>query len=115
VELSVSKLGQFQLVEVYKQNTGAAEQSPGQTTTEAPNAVKTQRTASIHGATVGMAINQACANLTARGEDLDPKKVYVIASALVKVAQHMESGNLHEPKGEGALPAPEKQDDGNPY
>lgn len=57
---------------------------------------------SIHPATVGMCINQACANLTEQGFELDPKKVYVIASKLVKVALYMEAGNL------AGDPAPEK-------
>lgn len=100
-ELSVGKDGQFQIVEVYaQQNPNVAVVPPG-----APNAVKSDSSQccgasskTIHGATVGAAINNACANLTARGEDLDPKKVYVIASELVKVALHMESGNLYAPK-----------------
>ncbi len=99
LELSVSKSGAFQLIEVYRANTGTTAPAPAQAGVPLaePAGVPT-RQASIHGATVGAAINNACANLTARGEDLDPKKVYIIASALVKVALHMESGKLHEPK-----------------
>lgn len=50
-----------------------------------------------HGATVGMAINCACANLTARGEMLEPHEVACIASDLLRVAAWLEAGNL-EPK-----------------
>jgi len=47
-----------------------------------------------HGATVGMAINCACANLTARGEYLDGEAVTAIASDLLRVAAWLEAGNL---------------------
>lgn len=47
-----------------------------------------------HGATVGMAINCACANLTARGEFLDGEAVTQIASDLLRVAAWLEAGNL---------------------
>lgn len=47
-----------------------------------------------HGATVGMAINCACANLTARGEFLDAEAVTQIASDLLRVAAWLEAGNL---------------------
>ena len=102
VELSVSRLGQFQLVEVYKQgnpNSGASASSPSAGTQPASDAVKSKGMG-IHGATVGEAINNACYHLTHLGHDLDPKRVYVLASGLVKVALHMEAGHLHTPKEE---------------
>jgi hypothetical protein len=45
-------------------------------------------------ATVGMAMNCACASLTAQGEWLDPEKVTQIASDLLRVAAWLEAGNL---------------------
>ncbi len=100
-ELKVGKAGQFQTVEVYARQNGDV----GVGSASPSNGVKTDSSTivgvagrTIHGATVGAAINNACANLTARGEDLDPKKVYVVASELVKVALHMEAGNLYTPK-----------------
>ncbi len=55
-----------------------------------------------HGATVGMAINCACANLTARGEFLDPEAVTQIASDLLRVAAWLEAGNLLPKQGGGS-------------
>lgn len=114
VELDVSKAGVFQFVEVYNQTTGAsaptipanapsaalAGQSgptPGVHTPQAGSAVKidSRPTPVVFGATVGMAINCACANLTARGQSLDPKAVWVVASDIIRVAQALEQGKLH--------------------
>ena len=52
-----------------------------------------QNAARPHGATVGMAINCACANLTARGEFLEPGEVTQIASELLRVAAWLEAGH----------------------
>ncbi len=46
------------------------------------------------GIRVGMALNLACANLTARNLELQPKAVMEIASDLIRVAQWLEDGNL---------------------
>jgi len=46
------------------------------------------------GARVGMALNNACANLTARGEALDPLAVTQMASDLLRIAEWLEAGNL---------------------
>lgn len=103
IELSVSRLGQFHTVELYGQNnsnSGVSSPTPAPDPQPASNGLKTQGNGlkPIHGASVGMGINQACTYLISKGEELDPKKVYQIASGLVKVAQHMESGHLYEPK-----------------
>ena len=47
------------------------------------------------------AINCACANLTARGEDMDGKAVAQIASDLLRVAAWLEAGNLMPVRKEG--------------
>jgi hypothetical protein len=114
IELSVSKAGQFQLVEVYQQQNPKAVVSSDQaaapvTEYSSGNPVAIAGATGlrpIHGATVGAAINNVCDNLTARGEELDPKKIYVVASGLVKLALHMESGHLYTPK----TPEQEKQE-----
>ncbi len=46
------------------------------------------------GPTVGMAINNACANITAQGRPLDPAEVFEIASDLLRLSYHLEEGNL---------------------
>ncbi len=106
VDLSISKLGTFQFVEVYRQQNPASSAQP---TAEAAQPAVTQTTASagantgpctsrpIHGATVGSAVNNACALLIARGEDLDPVKIKKIAVGIIKVAIEMESGDLSLP------------------
>jgi hypothetical protein len=98
IELSVSKTGVFQHVEVYKANNGASDDRKIEVEAACDVRVSGQTgqtpTHSIHGATVGMAINQACHYLIESGQELDPKKVHEIASGLVRVAQHMEKGNL---------------------
>lgn len=99
IELSVSKLGTFQLVEVFKANGGSGATQPS---TQASEPVKSQGngvsgapTAQyVHGATVGMAINQACQNLTHLGNDLTEDDVWRLASRLIRVAQKLEAGNL---------------------
>jgi hypothetical protein len=72
----------------------------------------------IHGASVGMAINQAnTILLSVRGGDLEyffsdnyPKDLWRIASPIVKTAQVMEGGRLHgEKKAEAPPPPPPPQ------
>lgn len=46
------------------------------------------------GATVGMAINNACANLTARSCVLSPNDVWEMASDLIRVSRRLEQGTL---------------------
>lgn len=46
------------------------------------------------GQTVGMALNNACANLTARQQPLDPKEVAAIASDILRLSYWLEEGNL---------------------
>lgn len=113
VELEVSKDGTFQYVEVYKANNGDSSPSTAPTpsaatqTSPAPSSGSTGHQNRIHGASVGMAINQACTYLIHHGEELNPKEVFRIASGLVKVAQHMEDGHLYEDKKtEATKPAP---------
>lgn len=116
VELEVSKLGNFQLVEVYRaQNPGSVApeakfpEAATQTPTTPSNSVKTGSTP-IYGGTVGAAINNACNSLTARGEELDPGRVYIIASGLVKVALRMESGDLYNSKEKESSNAKDTED-----
>jgi hypothetical protein len=58
------------------------------------------------GPTVGMAINNACANLTARGLELEPAAVYNVASDLLRVSQRLEGGKLAAPYSERKPSAP---------
>jgi len=101
-KLSVSKAGQFQLVEVYHQTNP---QMAANRTESASNGTSSATPASapasdakpyIHPATIGMTLNQVCANLTARGENLDPDVIWKMASQLVKVPVRMEKGDLWE-------------------
>jgi hypothetical protein len=79
---------------------GAPPQSQGHTPAQHTNAPApsqsqhAQQPFKPFGATVGMAINCACANLTARGEFLDPHEVTQIASDLLRCARWLEDGNL---------------------
>jgi len=99
VELEVSKSGQFQYVEVHKAQSeasgGVSAPTPGPTPQKAPEARNGQINP-IHGATVGMAINQACSYVIASGGGLDPKAIHMIASDIVRVALVMEKGDLYE-------------------
>jgi hypothetical protein len=65
------------------------------------------------GATVGMAINNACASLTAQGIELKPFLIMEIASDILRASHWLEVGNLspkwserHKP---AASPAPPPQ------
>jgi hypothetical protein len=128
VELSVNKNGVFQFIEVFKASAKPSAQSeaevssPARAVSSHPAGVSGSvgvPTSSIHGATVGMAINQACTYLIQSGQELDPKKVHEIASKLVRVAQHMEKGNLapiekpqaQEPRQEPTKPEEVADDD----
>lgn len=92
-ELSVSKLGTFQLVEVYNAQAGKSAPVSSEAPTKAEELVKSNSTG-VHGQTVGMAINNTCDNLTARGETLEPDVIWKIASSIIRVAQKLEKGEL---------------------
>lgn len=49
-----------------------------------------------------MAINNACANLTAQGSLLEPEAVWEIASDLLRVSWRLEHGHLAPPRSERA-------------
>ncbi|MDE2105730.1 MAG: hypothetical protein KGL39_51375 [Patescibacteria group bacterium] len=49
------------------------------------------------GQSVGMALNNACHNLTARGKELDLAEIYNIASDILRLSYYMEDGNLAQP------------------
>lgn len=108
--VDVGRTCTFQLLAVHNAQTGAStptgDQKPANQAQSPSNGPSGEVLKSIHPATVGMCINQACANLTQKGLDLDPKEVFKIASELVKVALHMEKGNLAGAKKEVASPAP---------
>lgn len=57
------------------------------------------------GQTIGMAINNACNNLTHRNLPLDPKDLASIASDILRVSKWLEDGNL-TPKGIAPPPEP---------
>lgn len=46
------------------------------------------------GATVGMAVNNACNSLTAQGEPLEPHAIFNIASDILRVCYNLEDGKL---------------------
>lgn len=133
VELDVGKAGCFQTIEVYNQITGgnAAPQSPANApsaaleakspptpshhTPQASEPVKTDSRAGspIFGATVGMAINQACSYLIAKEDNLDPQRVWIIASDIIRIAKRLESGDLYvKPEPIHGNPAAPVKDDG---
>lgn len=109
IELSVSKLGQFQEVAVYHQTSGkqASIAQPQQDRPAASSGSTGHGCCSNKpfGATIGMAINQVCQNLTARGEMLDARVIWEMASPIVRVAMHMEQGHLYEPAKKEAAKA----------
>lgn len=109
IKLSVPLSAGWQLVEVYK----AQNPNGGAVPVLVPNAPETQGkglcvasqpTTSIHGATVGMAINQACANLTHQGLELEPDAIHRIASGIVRVALRMERGELAQEGAKEEVP-----------
>lgn len=57
-------------------------------------AAKATKTHPQPGPRVGMAMNLACANLTALGKELKPQDVMEITSDLLRIAEWFESGNL---------------------
>ena len=46
------------------------------------------------GVTVGMAVNNVCSNLTARGMELSPKRIFEEASDILRVVQRLERGEF---------------------
>ncbi len=102
VGLSVTKAAVFQLVHIQASNPESKPANEaGKSQGEAP-AMPSKPF--INGATIGMAINQACANLTHMGMALDPDKVWKIASGLVRVAQKMDQGDLAPAPKDGDVP-----------
>ena len=65
----------------------------------------------IAGVTVGMAINKAVDLAIARGKS-DMTTVYELASGLVRMAQAMQGGKLHDKGQPEPEPEPAAQDDG---
>lgn len=96
VGLNMSATCTFQLLAVHQAQTGAPVQQPIDlgagiqvSVTGDPSAPKP-----INGVTIGMAINNSCQSLTAMGEPLTKKRIWELASMVVRVSQHMEKGNL---------------------
>jgi len=46
------------------------------------------------GQTLGMAINNACASLTAQGAELNPRRVFELASDILRLSYYLEEGHL---------------------
>jgi hypothetical protein len=91
------------------------ESSPSQTSPEAPEPRKSEGKAvsgpaRVEGVTVGMAINKAVDALIAESQGtssslVNEENVWRVASDLIRVAQRLQSGELHpktETVGEGA-------------
>jgi hypothetical protein len=118
VELEVSKTGQFQFVEVWQQNNGVkpAAQSPitanpshseGKSTRGDTNLPETEQkpveskgTAPagkrpVFGATVGMALNNVVSECGNTGVPVTEDVLWKRASMYIRVAQRLESGDLH--------------------
>jgi hypothetical protein len=75
--------------------TPAAQQRPPATQQRPPGAAP--KGALPHqpmGATVGMAVNNACHSLTAQGLQLEPKRIFEIASDILRVSYNLERGKL---------------------
>lgn len=104
--LSVNKTGVFQNVEVH---SGPAPSQPNQSidVTEAVEINIKADKRPIEGVLAGMAINKACDFLVASGEGPDPKRIYEVASDIIRVSQHIQKGNLHD-KTVGNKPLVEK-------
>lgn len=120
LELNVTKNGCFQHVEVYNQSKPAdkpaaeAVSRPSEARPGAPLGAMAQ-SGYINGMTVGMAINNAVKLIADEKGGYVPetfaKDLYVIASDIIRVSQHIEKGNLAEKKGEktvGKAPEPAK-------
>ncbi len=115
LELNVTKNGCFQHVEVFNQSkpAGAAPAEPVSRAASTPSVNTGGQAPSqgyINGQTVGMAINNAVKIIT-EGNGYNPetfaKELYVIASDIIRVSQHIEKGNLSE-KTVGVKPEPAK-------
>lgn len=102
LELNVTKNGVFQHVEVYNQSkpAGSAPAEPvSKPATGVSNETRVQTTTStqINGASVGMAIKAAIDIILAKGREDSPdliKEIHSLASAIVKIGQSMEKGDL---------------------
>ena len=88
---------------------------PAQTPRSAPPANGTNHSKGPvpMGATVGMAINNACASLTAQGIELKPFLIMEIASDILRASHWLEAGNLspkwserHKPAGNPPAASP---------
>lgn len=107
VELTVSRAGQFQLVEVHSASTSPAKalsrpveavQAPDHSKVaakvkDAPTGQGTGK-AGIYGATVGMALNNAQAECASTGEAPTEEAIWQKASKYIRVAQKLEAGDL---------------------
>ena len=114
VELSMSKAGQMQYVEVYKAQNPASGATPSPAATEvavSPSRPIGSAPMPINGAKVGMAINNAVNLIVADGTQFEDHKalmrqVGVIASDLIELSNWLEAGNSYHKKEKKAEPAP---------
>jgi hypothetical protein len=112
--ISVSKTGTFQYLEVHNAQTGGQ----GNTPAVSPNAAGASGGSggvqgasgreigpagaggsgvgaiTVNGAKVGMALNNACQFLVAKGVPFSSEKVFEVASELIRLSNKMEKGEL---------------------
>ncbi len=94
VGISASKTATFQFLEVHRANTGQPATAPT-TATTTTNAHPTQAaTVVVNGAKVGMSINCATEFMVKAGEAFSEQRIWEIASALIRVSNRMETGDL---------------------
>ncbi len=84
----------------------SAPRPPASAPVAPPAESKQNRARTPMGPTVGMAINNACASITAQGRVLNPQEVYEIASDLLRISYHLEDGHLAPKHKDGQHPQP---------
>ena len=120
VELSMSKAGQMQYVEVYKAQNPASGATPSPAATEvavSPSRPIGSAPMPINGAKVGMAINNAISLIVADNKQFADTKalmhhVGVLSSDIIKLSNWLESGKLYhdEPTAPVVVPSESMED-----
>lgn len=120
IELNVSRTGTIQPLEVYKAQNPAAGVQTQLPVQSAPNAAQPAQNGApsvVHGAKVGMAINNAILLMTEQGVPFSKENLFKLSAEIIEVSNALESGKTLEPKAapkqEPAKAAAQAPDDGD--
>ncbi len=111
IELNVSRTGTIQPLEVFKAHNpavGVQTPAPAQNPANAPQSAQNGAPGVVHGAKVGMAINNAVLLMTEQGVPYSKQNLFQLAAEIIEVSNALEQGQtpkvVEPPKPQEAAP-----------